>query len=402
MENDRDLIQELLDQKKALLDREQIFLDYKRDCEEIKNQLNKLKNKVDHLLVTKNNPEDQKTLLIIKNEIIERQLNIENSQEEIKKSQEEIEIIRDNIRTIENINVKSFKKILITDIIPYISFWILFYFFSHSNSKRFEMTVFLFSSNTLLIFISTLFYNYNLNFSIFFNIININILVLFLGFIYKIIFFSPLEIDFIYYFSIKDYLIIVFKSALILIYFIFISTIVEKLFDLIYNKFFIEKQPSLFFNAFIYFVFLALFYSLNFLFKYCLFNPLNINFSIANMVATFILIVCFYCIIRIYRLKNLNSFYISLNYYNFFVKNKVILLLLILMLFINSAFFKIYNIIGSSEQDLIKTGFKYKIYENNKIFKIDSSENYDFYISKPSNESLIFEKDQNIIKIKKD
>lgn len=402
MENDRDLIQELLDQKKALLDREQIFIDYKRDCEEIKNQLNKLKNKVDHLLVTKKNPEDQKTLLIIKNEIIERQLNIENYQEEIKKSQDEIEIIRDNIRTIENINVKSFKELLITDIIPYVLSWIFFYISLRSNSKRLEIILFLSFSNTLLILISTFFYNYNYNFSIFFNIININILVLFLGFIYKSIFFSPLGIDFIYYFSIKDYLIIVFESALILIYFIFISTLVEKLFELISNKLFVEKKESFSISILTYFIFLALFYSLDFLFKYCLFNPLNITFPIANMIAIFILTICFCCIIRIYRSKDLNSFYIGCSYYNFLIKNKVILLLLILMLFINSAFLKIYNIIGSSEQDLIKTGFKYKIYENNKIFKIDSSENYDFYISKPSNESLIFEKDQNIIKIKKD
>lgn len=322
--------------------------------------------------------------------------------EQIEYLNKNVDLIKQNLREIEENNnslkqciLRRFESIKKKEIKDFFEIFIIIILLFLGNSKNISIILFLLFSNGFFIFIATFFLNKNFSFNTFFNIININIFVLFLGFVYKTIFFLPLKIDFIYYFSIKDYIIIVFHSVLLLIYFFIIFVFMEVIFNFLSDNIINKRKINFINNIISYCLFLASFFILNIIFIQCIFSPLNIVLPIYNMYPILISFYCLRVIRNINRIKNLNS---NIDYFKFLIENKIITLFLILMFFINLSFLKIYTFIGESQENLIKKGIEYKMYKDEKIFKIDSSENYNFYISKPNNEPLIFEKNYNVIK----
>lgn len=224
------------------------------------------------------------------------------------------------------------------------------------------------------------------------NTININMIILALGFIYRSIIFIYFDVNIIYYLTIKDYIMNVF-NLIILISFIAILFLISQ----VIFKYFIKKIPSSEIMEAFLFLFITICISLiSFLF---LLKPLNINKFNMELINAYLLSFFYFSLIRIsYKIKNKN---LKEDFFSCVSNKKIFVLLFIVSFFVNSAFLNLYNIIGYSEERLIKKGAEYKVYENGYIFKLDSTENYDFYISKPTNNLLIFEKDYNIIKTKK-
>lgn len=324
--------------------------------------------------------------------------------EDIEYLNKNIDLIKQNINELEENNyslkqciLKRARSIKKEEIKDFFAMFVIIISLFLWNSKKISIILFLLFSNGFLIFISTFFLNKNFSFNTFFNVININIFVLFLGFIYKTIFFLPLKIDFIYYFSIKDYMLIVFHSVLLLIYFVIVFISMETIFDFLSEKIFKKRKANFINNISSFSLFLVSFFILNIIFVQCIFSPLNIVLPIYNMYPILISFYCSKVIRNINRIKNLNS---NIDYFKFLMENKIVALFLILMFFINSSFLKIYIFLGESQEDLIKKGIDHKVYKNETIFKIDSNEGYNFYISKPKNEILIFKRTLNVLEFK--
>lgn len=106
-------------------------------------------------------------------------------------------------------------------------------------------------------------------------------------------------------------------------------------------------------------------------------------------------------------ITSLNYFLIAIffEFFNYKNKNnididkKIILMLFSINLIVNIAFLDLYNFLGSDEKTL-KAKLDYTKYENQLIYKIKSTENYDFYISKPENKILVFKRNLKVLEFK--
>lgn len=219
--------------------------------------------------------------------------------------------------------------------------------------------------------------------------LNLNLFVLGLGFLYKYIYFLHFRIDIIYYFSLKDYiintfniLIIAFISCIIL----FISTI------LTFNTNKKIKSPSYINKEVIELILITVISFIVFVFVYILTKSFNIGkidffraYPLAISISNFftIIVLSKYLFKKNIIREKENTFILS---FFFFIG-----------LVINSAYLNIYRIIGSEEKKL-ESLIQPEVYKNKKIFKIESTEKYDFYISKPNNELFIFERDYKVRK----
>lgn len=305
-------------------------------------------------------------------------------------------LFKKNLRVLKifiNLVLDKYNKYL-DKYIEYIQFFLItiliFLYYKH-NSKIKEIILFTISFNLLYSLIVYLIYTSKINITHLIKAININIIILALGFIYRTIIFNYFGINIIYYLTLKDYVINVF-NLIALGFFIAILFFLSKfIYEHLSYKF---PKPSIIKNK-IFSIISICIPTISLLF---ILTPLNIKKINLELFFAFFLSFSFFSIQSIYIHKNKE---VKEKFFFFLDNKNVYILLLIINFFINSAFLNLYNIIGYSEEQLIKKGAEHKIYENKNIFKVDSTENYDFYISKPTNDLLIFEKNYNIIKTKK-
>lgn len=274
---------------------------------------------------------------------------------------------------------------------------IVLFFTLKSNSKIKDIIYFIASFNLIFSIITYYIWEYISKIESFFKIININILILGLGFIYNDLFFSYFGIDIIYYLTIKDYLISVYQIILILLYFgvcIFISFFsalkIQKNLENTKIKNNLIKMVIKILPIFSYFIIAIGFLIVNELF---LLKPLNLSGSFIGKSQ----IIAFIITLATYTLT-LTFFKIS-NYSYRDDEKKMTLLIFSINLIINIAFIDLYNFLGNNE-DFLKDKLSCIEYENQFIYKIKSTENYDFYISKPENKILVFKRNLKVLEFK--
>lgn len=230
--------------------------------------------------------------------------------------------------------------------------------------------------------------------------ININILILVLGFLYNNLIFSYFGIDIIYYLTFKDYLISVYHIILILLYFcvcVFISSffkvkIEKKIENIIIKnkliKMLIGTTPFL-----CYFSIGTIFIVINEFFLLKLLNLSSIYTGWSQILGIIITSLNYFLIAIFFEFFNYK------NKNNIDIDKKIILMLFSINLIVNIAFLDLYNFLGSDEKTL-KAKLDYTKYENQLIYKIKSTENYDFYISKPENKILVFKRNLKVLEFK--
>lgn len=302
---------------------------------------------------------------------------------------------------------KSFKYFLILSslIISMITTCIPFFIY---NLKTINTLFLIFSINIFFISLSLTFLFQESKVKVLAKQFNLNLIILTTGFIYKYIYFSYFKLDIIYYFSIKDY-ILTFISTIPIIFTILSAFLISSTFCNLntfngvslkyYNrtlefqnllkKIFPKTYRNIILNTlFLYQLIISMNIIATLMFLFSILNIVKItsvnlySFSISSLNILFIYI--FYNLFAKSKLFNISNYQIKLSFIFF------------IMLMLNSSFLSSFNIINSSESTLEKT-MESRLYKNKKIFKIESTENYEFYISKPNNNLLIFKRNYNII-----
>lgn len=317
---------------------------------------------------------------------------------DLEKNLEELSILKNEVTKNEVNEIKKRNYLtLFTLVFVSIILLITLFFNLKNNNKIKDIIYFTVSFNFIFSIIAYCIWGHISKFKAFFKIINVNILVLGLGFIYNNLIFSYFGIDIIYYLTIKDYLISVYQIILIILYFglcVFISLVfsikIEKILENINIKNNLLKKIVKILPVLSYFIMAIMFMVINELF---LLKPLNLSgVSMRKPQITGFVIT-------------LSTYTLTFAFFKIFTNNnksndeKMMLLIFSINLIINIAFMDLYSFLDNNEE-LLKTKLSYIEYENKFIYKIKSTENYDFYISKPENKILVFKRNLKILEFK--